>query len=423
MAIRLDNIRKLPDTPGVYFFLGRNKKILYIGKATSLRSRVRSYLAKDIAEVRSPFIAQMVDEAVSIDYKSTDSVLEALILEADLIRKFKPEFNTREKDDKSFNCVIITDEDFPIITLARKKDIDFEKMETNEYKLKAVYGPYPESLSIREGLKIIRKIFPYRDEKCHILPTPRPCFNYQIGLCPGTCLGKISKKDYSITIRNIRLFFEGKKGKLLNILAKEMKEAVKDEQFEDAAKKRNQIYALEHIRDVSLIKRESIQSNTTVLQSGHEISPAFRIEAYDIAHMGGKNMVGVMVVMEDGQFNKSEYRKFIIRGFDSSHDTGALQEVMRRRFNHGEWRLPDLIVIDGGQGQLNAAETVIANERVKPRVVSVVKDDRHRASEIIGDTDSAMKYKREIISLNAEAHRFALTFHKKRRDKDFLPDS
>jgi excinuclease ABC subunit C len=153
MSIKPEKVKKLPDSPGVYFFLGKNKRVLYIGKATSLRSRVRSYLAKDIETVRSPLIAQMVDQAISIDYKSTDSVLEALILEADLIRKFKPEFNTKEKDDKSFNCVVITNEDFPIITLVRKKDIDFDRQETDGRKLKYIFGPYPESISIKEGIK------------------------------------------------------------------------------------------------------------------------------------------------------------------------------------------------------------------------------------------------------------------------------
>ncbi len=422
MSINLEKIKKLPDTPGVYFFLGRNKKILYIGKATSLRSRVRSYLAKDIEIVRSPLIAQMVGEAVSIDYKPTDSVLEALILEADLIRKFKPEFNTREKDDKSFNCVIITEEPFPIITLARKKDIDFETMMSGGMKLKAVYGPYPEGASIREGLKIIRRIFPYRDEKCQILEKPKPCFNYQIGLCPGTCMHKVSKADYAKTIRNIRLFFSGKKGILVKTLHAEMKEAVKTENFEKAAKMRNQIFALEHIRDISLIKKESIQSEVTTLQSGHVISPAFRMEAYDIAHMGGKNMVGVMVVMEDGEFNKSEYRKFIIRGFDSSHDTGALQEVLRRRLNHGEWRPAQMVVIDGGQAQLNAAAAILTEDRSKAALVSVVKDERHQAREVLGDSIAAVKHQKDIIKLNAEAHRYAIAFHKKRRNKSFLPD-
>ncbi len=190
-----------------------------------------------------------------------------------------------------------------------------------------------------------------------------------------------------------------------------MKEAVKSEDFEIAAKKRNQIFALEHIRDISLIKRKSIQSDET----------AFRIEAYDIAHMSGKNMIGVMVVMEEGEFNKYEYRKFIIRGFDSSNDTGALQEVLTRRLNHGEWRPANIIVIDGGQAQLNAASDIVSVEKNKAHLVSVVKDDKHRARDILGDITIAAKYKSDIIKLNAEAHRYAIAFHKKKRGESFLP--
>jgi excinuclease UvrABC nuclease subunit len=408
MSMTLAQLKKLPDAPGVYFFLGRNKKILYIGKATSLRSRVRSYLVEDIATVRSPLIAQMVQEATHVDHRTTDSVLEALILEADLIKKFRPEFNTKEKDDKSFYCVTLTKEDFPVISLARKKDINFETMMLGDTKLKAVYGPYPEGMSIKEGLKIIRKIFPYRDEKCKITPVSKACFNYQIGLCPGTCVHAISKKQYAVTIRNIELFFKGKKQALLTLLTKEMNKLVKDEAFEAAAVKRNQIWALEHIRDVSLLKKESL--------AGTLGEKPFRIEAYDIAHMSGKDMVGVMVVMENGEFNKNEYRKFIIKGFGASNDTGALREMLVRRNAHAEWQKADLVVIDGGQAQIN-----VATELFDPQVVaSVVKDDKHRAREIMGDKAAVDKYRQNIISINAEAHRCAIAFHKKRRNKTFL---
>lgn len=400
MSISIKKLKSLPDAPGVYFFLAKNKKILYIGKATSIRSRVKSYFAKDIADVRSPLIAQMVTQAAYIDHKSTDSVLEAIILEADLIKKFRPEFNTKEKDDKSFYCVTISKEEFPIIRLVRKKDITSDQL---------FYGPYPESLSIKEGLKIIQKIFPFRDEKCKI--GKKPCFNYQIGLCPGTCIGKIDRKTYSTTIRNIKLFFEGKKGALIKLLNKEMKQLIETEEFEEAVIKRNQIWALEHIQDVSLLKRES------VVDINEHKKSVFRIESYDIAHMGGKDMVGVMTVMEDGELNKSEYRKFIIKNFSKSNDTGALNEMLTRRIKHTEWRSADLIVIDGGQAQLNTAQRLLENTSV----VAVVKDENHNAREIIGDKVLVEKYKKEIIQINAETHRYAINFHKRLRNKAFIP--
>ncbi len=408
----INKLKKLPDTPGVYFFLGRNKKILYIGKATSLRDRVRSYFGKDLITTRGQLLVNMMLEAKSIDHQPTDSVLEALILEADLIRKFKPEFNTKEKDDKSFYCVVITDEDFPVIKLVRKKDL-----EAVSYQLKASFGPYPESRSIKEALKIIRRIFPYRDEKCPGVLAKRPCFNYMIGKCPGVCAGVITKKEYSRTIRNISLFFQGKKKKLLASLNTEMKSAAKAEEFELARTIRNQIFALEHIRDVSLIKYESpLKANSSNLE------PSLRLEAYDIAHMSGTDMVGVMVVMQDGEFVRAEYRKFIIRNYTSSNDTGALTETLSRRLNHPEWRLPDILVVDGGDAQKNAADKIISEKGLaeKIKVLSVVKDDRHKARAIIGDTDVVDKYNTDIIKLNAECHRYAITFHRQRRAKRFL---
>ena len=301
----------------------KRKKILYIGKATSLRDRVRSYFSNDLLKTRSPLIAKMVEEAVTIDHKKTDSVLEALMLEADLIRKFQPYYNTEEKDDKSSNCVVITDENFPQILVVRKKDVKTD-----------YYGPYPHGMQLKEALKIIRKIFPYRDAKC--VPaedqikkgkTPRPCFNRQIGLCPGVCTGEATKKEYAKTVRNLRLFFEGKKSALLKNLQKQMKEYAKAKEFEKAGEIKNKIFAINHIQDISLIKQKEADVNP-------ETEKVFRIEAYDIAHMAGKEIVGAMVVLEDGHPNKSQYRKFKIRDIKNTNDTGSLKELLERRFKH-----------------------------------------------------------------------------------------
>ena len=202
--------KALPDKPGVYFFLGPRKEILYIGKATSLKDRTRSYFASDLSETRGGLIVKMVDEARSIDFRVTDSVLEALLLEADLIKKFQPRYNTKEKDDKSFNCVVITKEDFPRLLVVRKKDIDFSSLRTTNYQLQTIFGPFPHGAQLKDALKIIRKIFPYRDAKCD-LNQGKPCFNRQIGLCAGVCSGEISKSDYAGIIDNLKLFFASKK--------------------------------------------------------------------------------------------------------------------------------------------------------------------------------------------------------------------
>lgn len=408
--------KKLPDAPGVYFFLGKNKKIIYIGKATSLKDRVKSYFSKDLLVSRSPLIVQMVEEAKIIDFREVSSVLEALLLEADLIKKFKPIYNTKEKDDKSFNCVVITDEDFPRILIIRKKEIDFVNLQLpifNFQKIRSVFGPFTSGSQLKEALKIVRKIFPFRDEKCK-LNSKRGCFNFSIGLCPGTCIGAVDKKTYAKTIKQIELFLSGNIKSLVKTLEKEMNSLAKVKKFEEAKKIRDKIYALQHINDISLIKSDLLSPTT------HNPQPVFRIESYDIAHMSGKDMVGVMTVVTDGEVDKSQYKKFNIKTVTSSNDTGALKEVLERRFNHPEWQFPNLIVVDGGIAQLNIVKLIITNLGTNIPVVSVVKNDHHKPKGLLGDEEFAKKYKREILLANSESHRFAIGFHKKVRGRNFL---
>ncbi len=409
--------KKLPDSPGVYFFLDKNKKPIYIGKATSLRDRTKSYFSKDLIGTRGPLLVKMISEAKYLDFTKTDSVLEALLLEADLIKKFHPIYNTKEKDDKSFNCIVITKEDFPRVLIIRKKEINFQKLEANSYKLKAIFGPYTNGAQLKEALKIIRKIIPYRDSKCKI--GAKPCFNYQIGLCPGTCIGAISKKDYVKEIKKLELLLSGKIKVLSSLLKKEMLAEAKIKNFEKAGKLRNTIYALNHIHDISLIKMDPrtdlFEDSRTVLANSE-----FKIESYDIAHLAGDSTIGVMVVLENGIINKDLYRKFNIKTAVKSDDVGALKEVLTRRLNHKEWPYPSLFVIDGGQNQLNLARKILNEANLTIPVVSVVKDENHKAREILGDKIIASKYKKEILASNAEAHRFAITAHRKKRRKQFL---
>ncbi|MDP4020771.1 MAG: UvrB/UvrC motif-containing protein [Candidatus Adlerbacteria bacterium] len=393
--------KKMPDTPGVYFFLGKNKKVLYIGKATSLRDRVRSYFAPDLLVTRGPLITSMLGEARSIDWRQTDSVLEALILEANLIRNYKPKHNTDLKDDKSWNYVVITKEEYPRVLLIRGKNLE---LEARSLKLAAKYGPFPHGLQLREAMKLIRRIFPYRD-KCEP-NVGRPCFNAQIGLCPGVCSGKISKQEYRKIIRHISLLFQGKKKTLLVMLKKEMKQAAKQERFEEAARLRSQIFALEHIRDVSLIKDEYRDYRFT--------KSIDRIEAYDAAHLRGSAAVGVMTVVEDGEAQKQEYRKFRLRQTTSGDDTGAIKEILSRRLGHDEWPMPRIIAVDGGTAQINAAEGVLRTYGVEIPVVGVVKDDKHRPREIRGNRELIAGRERDILLANAEAHRFAIGYHRKK---------
>jgi excinuclease ABC subunit C len=400
-------VANLPDTPGVYFFFGSPKRggggsgnILYIGKATSLRSRVRSYFSGDILEKRSPLIAKMVMEARDINFEKTDSVLEALILEANLIKKHSPPFNTAEKDQKSWNFVVMTKEDFPQILLVRQREIEIGKF---EHKIKHQFGPFTHGQELREALKIIRKIFPYRDNKCN--PNQgRPCFNRQIGLCPGVCTCEVTKAEYAKTIRNIKLIFEGRKSDLMRSLQKEMKMYASGREFEKADETKRKIFTLKHIHDISLLRNSTLETQDS----------NFRIEAYDIAHISGTSVVGVMTVVEGGEVKKSDYRKFKISS-EKNNDVAALREVLSRRLNHSEWRFPDLVVVDGGEAQLNVARAELESRGLNIPVSSVVKNERHKPMEIRGVLFADRKH--EILLANSEAHRFAIKYHRNLRSR------
>lgn len=398
--------KKLPDAPGVYFFLGARKEILYIGKATSLKNRVRSYFAVDIKEKRSELIEKMVQEAKVIEYTETDSVLEALILETNLIRTHKPLYNTRSKDDKSYNHLVITNEEWPRVLVVRGKDLTEQFSDT---EIKYEFGPFPSGTLFREALKIVRRLFQFYDTKRPLgtekskLLKGKIDFNRQIGLYPS----EANKAAYVRTIRHIKLFFEGKKQQIIKELEKDMMAFARKERFEEANVIKKRIFALQHIQDIALIKDDA-----RIYRDEKRV----RIEAYDIAHMAGKDMVGVMTVVEGGEVQKSDYRKFKIRTFDSANDPGALKEVLERRLNHLEWPLPQMIVVDGSTAQKNAAERVLKGRGLMIPVVAVVKDERHRPTRLVGPKALLELHQASILHANAESHRFAITYHRSKRD-------
>ncbi len=398
---------QLPDNPGVYFFK-KGKDILYIGKATSLSDRVKSYFSHDLIKTRGMLLVDMVAKSDTIEYQETGSVLEALLLETELIKQHQPHYNSKEKDDKSYWYVAVTKEAYPTILMVRGRNL--ERQDQKHYS--HMFGPFVSGIQLRDALKIIRKIFPYKDEKC-IPNSGKMCFNASIGLCPGMCVGKISEKEYAQEVKKITLFLGGNVKSIVHILEKEVKARVKKLEFEKAGEIQKKIYALTHIRDVSLIKKER---QTRVEGSEKNI----RIEAYDIAHMQGQHMVGVMVVMEDGELQKDQYKKFIIKTVKSSNDPAALREVLTRRLTHTEWGMPQVIITDGNEVQKKVAEDALAEvEHKKIPVVSVVKDDRHKAKEILGMLPTGVTPE-DVYKINAEAHRFAIAYFRKKQRKNAL---
>lgn len=404
-----EQAKNLPDTPGVYFFMS-DDEILYIGKATSLRDRVRSYLNTDLSKTRSPLIQKMIEEADSINHKETGSVLEALILERKLIQKHQPAYNTKEKDNKSANFVIFTNEAFPQVLIVRQRELQ-TSIDPDEVQMS--FGPYPNRRQLESALKIIRKIFPYRGRKCEPADkkgNKKPCFSYQIGLCPGVCTGEITEKAYGDTVKNLALFLEGETDKLRKKLDDDMHRMAEAEQFERAQQIKSQLFALDHIDDVALIDEDDLAGEAADL----------RLEGYDIAHLAGKDMVGAMVVLEDGYAKKEDYRKFNIKSVTDANDTAALAEVVRRRLEHPEWPFPDVFVIDGGKAQRNAVKAELAAAEVDIPVVSVVKDDKHKPKAVLGPKSIIQEHVKDIKIVNSESHRFAQSFHKQKRRKRFL---
>ncbi|MFA6408035.1 MAG: UvrB/UvrC motif-containing protein [Candidatus Paceibacterota bacterium] len=440
----------LPDVPGVYMFK-QGRKVLYVGKATSLRDRVRSYFDDDLIATRGPRVVDMVTKADRIAFETTPTVLEALVREAALIKKYLPKANTEGKDDKTFLYAVITQEEIPRVLMVRGKDIDFAQKIIVDIrcpqKLKAIYGPFPSGAQLREGLRLIRRIFPFFD-------TPKPVgakgkhqaakieFNTQIRQYPRA----FGAQEYRRTIRHVMLLLSGKGKELRVSLEKEMQQAAREERFEDAAEARRELFALNHIQDVSLIKDENLSSWKSDFHSkgGHPVSNQSRVEAFDTAHLSGTNAIGVMTVLVDGTPSKKDYRSFRIRGnvwdfvnptsdvgFTKSHngrnvgrqksyiqndDIASLKEILSRRLAHPEWPIPSAIVVDGGKAQKKAAENVLAEAGITIPVVAVVKDERHRPREVIG-ARAARISEADAVHANSEAHRFSLARHRAARSR------
>ncbi|MFA5961165.1 MAG: UvrB/UvrC motif-containing protein [Parcubacteria group bacterium] len=445
-------LKSLPTSPGVYIFRNDSGKILYVGKATSLKDRVGSYfvgvqfIEPGIAEglmnqtptnlrMGSRPIEMFISQVADIEVRKTETVLEAYILEQGLIKKWQPKFNVDGKDDKSFSYVAITKEDFPRILFLRKREMDQDV--DIKSKFSKIYGPYISKKNIEIALKILRKIFPYHSKA---QKTESGCLDFQIGLCPGPYAGAISKEDYMKNIRGIRMILEGKKKTLLAKMKKEMSELSEKQEFEKAGKMRNAIFALQHIRDIALISEgrdvalprlESNERQCANQQCQDEAVPrlykgdakSFRIEGYDISNISGKSSVGSMVVFDNanGEIgpNKSQYRKFKIKTIEGANDTASMAEVLGRRFGNN-WPMPDLIILDGGQGHLTAVRRVLKNFHLEIPLLAVAKGptrkklDRYSFGSVPEISDEIIERVRD------EAHRFAITYHKKLRGKSFM---
>lgn len=367
----LKNIKK---SPGIYFWLDSKGKVLYVGRATNLKNRLNQYFLSNI----DSRIKEMVSIAKKVKTIETKTLLEAVILEAKYIKKYWPKYNIRDRDDRSFIYVVIPKKDFTQPLIVRGKDLDkYEKIE------KDVFGPYQSFTLIKNALRIIRRIFPYSTCKAN---SGKACFDYQIGLCPGTCIGLADKKTYQRNIRNIKLLLDGKKELLIKKLIKENPD---------------QVRAFKHLQDVSLLEKD-----VNIVNTGFR-----RIEAYDISHFSGKEAYGSMVVFDSkGNSDKKEYRLFKIKNEFLSDDMRALSEVLERRLEHREWTYPDLFLIDGGLPQLNFLKNIFK----KYNIENVVGLSKFSGDKLVFLKEADLKFKNKVkknkeilLSARDEAHRFA----------------
>ncbi len=377
----------MPDKPGVYMFIDGKGSILYVGRATNLKRRVASYF-RNPPSGGDTRIKEMVGLAVKLKHYVTENVLESFILEANLIKKYWPKYNIREKDDRSFVYIVIAKADYPKPVIARGKDLG-----KFPYGSADIFGPYKSLRIAGEILKIARRIFPYGTCKPN---QGKACFHYQIGLCPGICVGAISKKDYQKNINNLILFLRGEKKRLIKKLTKENPK---------------QAESLKHIRDASLLIRED---------GGIGVGKINRLEAYDISHFAGKETYGAMIVFSGGEENKNEYRLFKIKSAPANDDLAALKETIERRFRHKEWPAPDLIVIDGGRPQVLAVSRVLRDNNIKTPILGISKLGNDKMIFPLGTKKSfqelAETSKNIFLRARDEAHRFA-NFARKRRKK------
>jgi excinuclease ABC subunit C len=413
--------KKFPETPGVYIMKDAAGHILYVGKAGNLRRRVSSYFERP-HDVR---IQTLVSKIATIDFEQKDTALEALIREAELIKKITPPFNVREKDDKSFLYFEITREKFPRVLLVRgagmAESVAHASGSVSQGKR---FGPFTSASSAREALRILRRIFPWSThDPDEIGKMKRPCFNYEIGLCPGTCVGAITHEDYIENIDRLKLFFEGRKAHIIHALEKEMRAAAKKQEFERAEALRRQMFALQHIQDTALISdNEVLMAGGSREGTGAALKEGYRIEGYDISNISGTSAVGSMVVFTDSAPDKNEYRKFKIRSIFQPNDVGMLKEVLERRFAHAvppdsraavksPWPMPDLVLIDGGLAQVNTARRVLLRAGIKIPIIGIAKGPRRDRNDIIGLVPKGVQ-KTTLIKVRDEAHRFAIGYHR-----------
>jgi len=405
-------IKNLPDLTGVYLFKDAKGKIIYIGKAKSLRKRVASYFGRPQTDKNQAMVAKISD----LEHIITYTEMQAQILEAALIKEKQPHYNIDLKDDKSFPLIRISSEEFPTVSIARRA-----KPERGDFSL--YFGPYPNTQMLRQAIKMIRRIFGFRS--CKKLPR-EACLYYRLKLCPAPCIGRVNRKEYSAIIKNIIMFLGSRYEELINDLSHRMKELSAEKNFEQAAKIRDQINALSAIRQNRSFAAgfDELDGLKDLLRLKHLPE---RIEAFDISNISGAFATGSMVSFYKGEPDKNNYRRFRIKtAVGQPDDFKMMAEVVQRRYKRlKEEKLdqPDLVLIDGGKAHLSVAAAEIKKLNLSIPIASIAKDkeniyllERKFPLHLKSDTPALNLIRR----IRDEAHRFAVKYHHLLRRKKII---
>ncbi|MBI2028915.1 GIY-YIG nuclease family protein [Candidatus Gottesmanbacteria bacterium] len=427
--LKREEYKLLPGSTGIYKFFNSKGAVIYVGKALNLKSRVSSYFGSNPKSTKTQ---ALVYEISDIDYIEVPSEVEALILEANLIAKFKPRYNIALRDDKSFLYIVITKEEFPRLLTIRKND--------NQVKVKYKYGPYPRSTSVRDVMKLLRRMFPY----CTQSPkSKKTCFYWHIGLC-NPCPAKIRKtlgaeyKHLKVTylknIKHIKDFLEGKLPAVINSLTKERDNYSKNQDFEKASRIQKTIKQLEYIRRPyykisSFLGSSDFYKNevtydidglkNVLLPYYPSIHNLYKIEGIDISNILGESAVGSLVVFINGYQDPSLYRRFKIK-IKGPNDVAQITEVLQRRLKNKQWQYPDLFMIDGGKPQTAAALSVLKDTNIpiiglaKRFETIIIPHEGGFKSISLSRNDGALRLLQRIRD---ESHRFAQNYHHLLRKK------
>ena len=417
-------LKKLPAEPGVYFHKNSVGEVIYVGKAAVLKNRVRQYFQKQA--LKDPKTRALVGEIEDTDWIVVDSEMDALFLESEMIKRYKPKWNILLRDDKSMTYIRINMKDeVPYVALTRNPEDDGA-----EY-----FGPYYGKSVVETALRILRRVFPYYDRTY----SGQKTLMTDLGLTPGIEIGKMTAAEYKQELKLLISYLKGNRKKLVRELEKKMREAAEQNNFEEALKYRAKYFGLKALttkivfsdnENMSLANDEALTALRGML---HVEQPLRRIEGYDVSHHGGKDVVAGMVCFVNGVADRTKYRRFKLKN-QQNNDVASLEEVMRRRVKHiGDWGKPDLVIVDGGVQQVEVASKIWRDYGV--RVIGRNKSGNHsknaRVELVIDETGNSLEYSlmgipeggsvaKLVARIDDESHRFAIQYHTLLKRKNAL---